>query len=105
MFKRVIAPALIFGLAAIAPPVLAEGWPVVCGKRADIVSALQKRHGESPIGVGLIGESRMMELWSSTKTGTWTLLITRTDGTACMMASGADWIVQKESLAKLDDPS
>lgn len=105
MFKRLIAPALVFGLAAIAPPVKAEGRLMACGKRAEIVAALQKRYGESAAGVGIAGENRVVELWSSAETGTWTLLMTRTDGVACMMASGEDWTTEKEALAGLGDPS
>lgn len=36
------------------------------------------------------GEARL-DLWSANATGTWTLVYTRTDGVACVAASGTGW--------------
>ncbi|QIE54673.1 hypothetical protein G5B40_03990 [Pikeienuella piscinae] len=106
MFKRTIAIALVFGLAAIAPPVSAgEQRAATCGERTSIVAALKKKHGESAAGVGIAGETAVVELWSSAETGTWTILLTRPDGVTCLMAAGHAWAGQSTELAALGDPA
>lgn len=104
MFKRIVASALIFGAVTAASPVLAQQM-TSCGDRDKIVATLEKRHGEAPIGAGLAGETAVVELWSSAKTGTWTLIITRTDGVACLLAAGDAWMEDHKKLTVLGDPS
>lgn len=104
MFKRIIVSALVFGAVAVAPPAKAQ-QAASCGDREKIVDVLQKKHGEAPIGAGLAGETAVVELWSSEKTGTWTLLITRTDGVACLLAAGDAWMEDHRKLAVLGDPT
>ena len=33
----------------------------------------------------------MIEVYSSDETGTWTILVTRPDGTSCLLAAGQRW--------------
>ncbi|MEL7114601.1 MAG: hypothetical protein AAGP08_03265 [Pseudomonadota bacterium] len=42
-------------------------------------------------GGGLQSETRMIEVYSSKNTGTWTVVMTQADGFACIMASGTNW--------------
>ena len=51
MFKRLISSALIFGAAALAPPVLAQS--AACFPRDALIQSLKTTHGEHLTGGGL----------------------------------------------------
>ncbi len=104
MFKRLMSAAFVFGLAAVAPPAFAEGAPQ-CGAREDVVKLLRDKHGEAVTGAGLSGENAVIEIWASPQSGTWTILMTRTDGLTCLMAAGEAWTGAHVDLAKLGDPA
>jgi len=67
--------------AAAAPP---------CIPRADAIAMLAERFGEAPIAIGA-ATGALIEVLVSADGATWTILIIRPDGTACMAASGTDW--------------
>ncbi len=89
MFKRLFSAALIFGAAAMAPPVFAQS--VTCMPRTTLVQTLENRHGERLTGGGLQSASQVVEVWSSDQSGSFTVFVTRTDGLACVMATGQNW--------------
>ena len=89
MFKRLFSAALIFGAAAIAPPAMAQS--VTCLSRETLVNSLQSSYGEHLTGGGLQSPTRLIEIWSSDKTGSFTVFVTRADGMACIVASGKNW--------------
>lgn len=63
----------------------------VCGTRTDVVKKLAAKFGELQQGAGLINKNRVLELWLSEETGSWTILMTRADGKTCIMAAGEHW--------------
>lgn len=87
------AAALIAACAAAAAvtPAAAQGMPT-CAPRADIVAHLQKKYGETRRGLGLQNRGSVTEVFVSSETGTWTILVTRPDGTACAVAAGEAWL-------------
>ncbi len=91
MFKRVFVAALLFGMAATAPPVFAQH----CGIRDAMVERLQKAYSETLSAGGLQGSASdnamLVEVWSSEKTGTFTVMLTNPQGITCIMAAGTDW--------------
>ncbi|WGH77917.1 hypothetical protein [Jannaschia ovalis] len=88
MWKRLISLSLTFGLAAVAPPALAQA---ACGRHDTIAGKLTSIYAETVIGRGLQNETRLYEVWRSAESGSWTILMLRPDGTACVMASGTAW--------------
>lgn len=89
MFKRLISATLIFGAAALAPP--ADAQTLRCMPRDALVEKLQTRYDERLIGGGLQNPTQLLEIWSSDQTGSFTVFITRPDGTACLISSGQHW--------------
>ncbi|MEL7299887.1 MAG: hypothetical protein AAFM92_05830 [Pseudomonadota bacterium] len=89
MWKRLIAMSLTFGLAANAPPALAQ---MHCGVHGAITGKLETLYAEARIGRGLQSPLSLIEVWRSQETGNWTILTTRPDGTACVVASGVAWV-------------
>lgn len=62
-----------------------------CADRDTVIKTLETKYGETFSGGGLRNASSIMEVWSSHEDGSWTILLTRADGTTCIMASGTDW--------------
>ena len=86
-----IAAAAALGAAFL---MLADGASArgVCGPHDAIVEQLQVKYGEERTGVGLGGPDALVELYVS-QGGTWTMIVTRASGLACLAASGEDWRV------------
>jgi hypothetical protein len=80
-----VAAALAF---AAATPAFAVG--VQCAKHDQMVGLLAKKFSESPVATGTVNDDRYMQLFVSSR-GTWTILVTKTDGQACIVAAGENW--------------
>ena len=80
-----LASALVF---AFSPR--AEAVQVQCAKHQQLVGMLSKKYSESPVAMGTVSEERYMQLFIS-RSGSWTILVTRTDGQACIVAAGQNW--------------
>jgi hypothetical protein len=80
--------ALLAAATLPAGPAMAQA----CGDRGEIVAALAARWGESRQAIGVSEDrSSVIEVYAAPSTGTWTIVVSRTDGTACMVASGEGW--------------
>jgi hypothetical protein len=83
-----------FGLAAagffagFATPALAQP---ACGERNLVLKELAKQFSEAPAAMGLSDGGTVVELFSSPKGGTWTIVMTMPTGQSCMLTSGAGW--------------
>ena len=77
------AAAALSGTAAFAQ--------TSCGPRVEMTERLMGTYGEAFSGGGLQDGQAVFEVWTSEKDGTWTILMTRADGTSCVMAAGTDW--------------
>lgn len=80
--KRLI-PLLI--LAMCAP---AHAQEVRCGIHVDIEADLAAAFSERRVMAGLNGDGTILEILANAETGTWTALIVRPDGIACLVAAG-----------------
>ncbi len=88
MFKRVLTTALLFGMAATAPPAAAQS----CAPRDSIVEKLEGRYKESLTGAGLQGSAQaMIEIWTNPETGSFTVLLTDPGGLSCIVSYGSDF--------------
>ncbi|MFW5654346.1 MAG: hypothetical protein ACOCYW_01695 [Roseicyclus sp.] len=86
--RTVVAAAFTMALAAAAAaPASAQGQSM-CADRAQVVGMLASRYGESVRGMGLANQNRVIEIFASDETGTWTITITMPNGTTCLMAAG-----------------
>ena len=92
--RQPLAIAAALAAASAAQPLLADS----CAPREDAVAYLADEYGESRQGIGLSSDGTVMEMFSSTETGTWTITVTRPDGTTCMIASGVGYEGLAETL-------
>ncbi|MBF9058409.1 hypothetical protein HKCCSP123_04360 [Rhodobacterales bacterium HKCCSP123] len=82
-----LATALLAALAS--GPAMAQGThTMICGARDQIVAQLGNRYGERVRSIGLAPRNRIVEVFASDETGSWTITITSADGTTCLIASG-----------------
>lgn len=84
----------LFPLAAFAVTALltatAGAQVTICGDRDAIAGKLAADYSERQAALGLAADGRLVEVFAS-PTGTWTLLLTRPDGQACVVIHGESW--------------
>ena len=93
--------ALSLALAAfLAAPALAQQEAPAqpqkppCGPRAAIPEGLAKKYKEFPTARGLTSEGLMIEVFAS-ESGSFTVLMNRPDGIACILSGGEVWETQE----------
>ena len=87
------------GLLAMTPQARAEEPPAACAAHGDVVRKLADRYGEVRTGVGLHRQDSVVEVFTSARTGTWTIVVTGADGMACLLAAGQRWEQFREPAA------
>jgi hypothetical protein len=97
VFLLTIFMVLIFYIATPAHSQEAPAGPP-CAPWRDIHSMLEKQFGETTTAGGIIGEE-FMELMTS-REGTFTILMRRLDGTACIVAGGKGFALADRSKMK-----
>lgn len=62
-----------------------------CGERKEVASYLRQTFDEVPVSYGLQRDGRMVQIFASERSGTWTIVATTPDGVSCIMAAGEAW--------------
>jgi hypothetical protein len=57
----------------------------------NLVDSLNSKFSETLAGGGLQTEQRLIEVWRSADSGTFTIIMTRPDGISCVLAAGQNW--------------
>lgn len=86
---------------ACATSAMAQGN--VCMAAGEMKAALTDWYGEKPVSPP---SETKEQLWVSQETGTWTLIKSFSDGHACVLSQGKDWMTgadQDQLLAELRD--
>lgn len=65
-----------------------RGLNMLCADRNVIVATLTDRFGEQVQSMGLANQNRIVEVYVSAETGSWSITVTSADGTTCLMAAG-----------------
>lgn len=73
--------------AATAP---ARAAPMSCAERTDIVQKLDDAYSEKRQASALTSTGSVLEVYVS-MSGTWSMLVSKPDGTACVVAVGEAW--------------
>ncbi|MBA3326141.1 MAG: hypothetical protein H0T41_13030 [Rhodobacteraceae bacterium] len=76
---------------ALAAPQPAPAQTRACAERAQVVERLAERYGETLQSMGMHANNGLLEVYVSGPGGTWTILVTSPDGTACLIAAGQMW--------------
>lgn len=62
-----------------------------CHDHDEIARQLRDRYDETPVSLGLQGNGNLLQVYSSIRTGTWTVVSTMPSGIACILAAGDGW--------------
>lgn len=69
-----------------------------CATRTAVVERLAERYGESRQSIGMAPQGRVVEVFASLETGTWTITVTLPNGMTCLVASGQSYESLEEPL-------
>jgi len=75
-------------LSAILAPTSGAAQGANCAPRDVVVERLASKYGESRQSMGLGANNAVVEVFASTKTGSWTITVTTVHGLTCLVASG-----------------
>jgi hypothetical protein len=84
--------ALAIGLTAVEP---AQAQPA-CAPHDQLADKLQSQFSEKPVGLGLSGRQRLVELYRSDDGRTWSLVTTNAEGVSCIVDAGVAWNEKEE---------
>lgn len=92
MFKK-LAAAFAFALLVFSAPAGLAGQTDAarCDSRAAVLDFLSAKYAEAPVAMGMAKDGGMIEILTSGAGATFTIVMTRPDGTACMVAAGKEW--------------
>lgn len=85
--------------AALAAPLAAQAQGQNCGNRDRVVERLTTTYGESRQSIGMAPQGRVVEVFASLETGTWTIMVTMPNGITCLIASGQSFEAVDEPVA------
>ncbi len=100
MNKTMLKMTMGLGILTLAAQQL-QAQPTNCAKRQTVLQRLAEVYGEMRVGVGLVREKAMMEVYASTETGTRSIVMTLPNGTTCLVASGQSF----EAVAEARPPN
>jgi len=89
--------SVLIAATALLAPLAAQAQGQNCGNRELVVERLTKKYGESRQSIGMAPKGRVVEVFASSETGTWTITVTTPNGITCLVASG-------QSFEALDEP-
>ncbi|WP_377191268.1 hypothetical protein [Ruegeria meonggei] len=69
-----------------------------CAPRSDVVNRLAETYGETRRGIGIARQGAVIEVFTSDRTGSWTITVTLPDGMTCLVASGQTYETMTETL-------
>lgn len=91
-----LAGGLALGLMLIFltdSPALAQSSG--CHSHERLTKLLKERFAEHPVAAGLEASGRLIELFASTDSASWTLVTTTPAGESCVIAVGEHWLDAK----------
>lgn len=76
-----------------------------CSPRSDVVGHLAKKYGEIPVALGVTNKGGLVEVLTTGDGGTWTIILSKPNGTSCLVAAGEGWHMKAFDAEKLQlDP-
>ncbi len=62
-----------------------------CNERDKVLELLAKKYHETPIALGVTNTGGLVEVLTSEKDSTWTIIISTPQGISCLWAAGEGW--------------
>jgi len=80
---------LLSGMALASGPALAQSADL---RRADVVEQLGAQYSETQTAIGVTDGGGVIEVFATGDGSTWTLVLTKPDGTSRVLAAGETWL-------------
>jgi hypothetical protein len=82
----------MIGSLALATAAQAQMMPSLpCHLYTEVARQLGASYDEAPVSLGLQSNGNLLQVFASTKSGTWTIVSTTPNGLACILAAGENW--------------
>lgn len=89
----ILAIAMLLVISATLGPAAGQTAPrKACTTRSEVAERLAGDYAEAPVAVGLASSGAVVEVFTSTDGSTWTIIVTRPEGTSCLVAAGEAWM-------------
>ena len=62
-----------------------------CFRYSEVARQLKGTYEETPVSLGLQANGNLLQVFNSPKRGSWTIVSTSPDGSACVLAAGRNW--------------
>ncbi len=85
----ILAIAMMLILWATSNPAAAQA---ACTTRSEVAEQLAGDYAEAPVAAGLASSGAVIEVFTSGDGATWTIVLTRPEGTSCLVAAGEAWM-------------
>lgn len=85
----------MFALTAVIIPIVLAAASALCGPRAQVATNLALNFNETAVAMGERDSKNAAVLYVSPE-GTWTIVLTGSDGVSCAVDSGVSWTTLDE---------
>lgn len=102
--KRTLIASTLVCLSTLAAST-AAAQTANCSTRDHVVGHLADRFGEARQSIGLASGNRIVEMFASPETGTWTLTMTTPDGRTCIIGAGQAWEGIEDEVTPAGQPT
>ena len=92
----ILAIAMMLILWATSNPAAAQA---ACTTRNEVAERLAGNYAEAPVAAGLASSGAVIEVFTSGDGATWTIVLTRPEGTSCLVAAGEAWMTLPVKVA------
>lgn len=93
--------ALSLAAGVVLAAVTAAEARTNCGPYQDIRRSLEQEYRERVMWTGLLGPEQVLEIHAAENGGrSWTAVVRRADGAACVVAAGQDWMTDSLMAGK-----
>ena len=88
MARKLLQASLLVTMVSALPQIAAA--EPMCGDRDELLARLASQYGEVPQGTTAASPATFYEILGSRETGTWTVLLSGSNGYSCIISSGQD---------------
>ena len=85
------AGTLSIAALVLTTPAVPSASRSICTERSDLVDQLSRTYQEKQHGLGITSAGQGTLEFFASKKGSWTIIVTTTEGETCILATGHSW--------------
>ncbi|MEM7224645.1 MAG: hypothetical protein AAF495_16820 [Pseudomonadota bacterium] len=70
-----------------------------CNDRDSVIALLASKYKEQPVALGVTNTGGLVEVLSTDKGDTWTIIVTTPQGLSCLVAAGEGWHAIEQTVS------